>query len=73
MGTIEVDDRGRVTIPKEIRDRLGIRPGDEVTVEVVDGEIQLRPEISSIQTVSRDEDWGPEAFRDAGEATFGDR
>ena len=73
MGTIEFDDRGRVTIPKEVRDRLGIHPGDAVSVQVTDGEIRLRPEIDGLATVTRDEGWGEEAFLDAGEATFGDR
>ena len=26
-----------------------------------------------LETVTRNEGWGPEAFRDAGEATFGSR
>ena len=37
-----VTAKGRVTIPKAIRDRLKIRPGDAVTFElVVDGRIVL--------------------------------
>ncbi len=73
MGTIEIDDRGRVTIPKAVRDRLGIHPGDRMTVEVAEGEIRLRPDISGLETVTRGDDWGSEAFQDAGRATFGDR
>lgn len=33
--------RGRVTIPKEIRDELGLRPQDMVRFTVVDGEVQF--------------------------------
>ncbi len=37
-----VTAKGRVTIPKAIRDRLKIRPGDAVTFELVaDGRIVL--------------------------------
>ena len=33
--------RGQVTIPREIRDRLGLKPFDTIEVRVVDGEIRL--------------------------------
>lgn len=72
MGTIELDDRGRVTIPKEFRDRLHLRPGDELEVELADGELHLRATRGDLVTVERDDEWGDEAFLDAGEATFGD-
>ena len=31
----------------------------------------LDPDTPELKTVTRNEEWGPEAFRDAGEATFG--
>ncbi|MDF1541313.1 MAG: AbrB/MazE/SpoVT family DNA-binding domain-containing protein [Candidatus Thorarchaeota archaeon] len=30
MGKSEVDERGRITIPKELRDKLGFKSGDSV-------------------------------------------
>ncbi len=33
--------RGRVTIPKEIRDKLGLRPSDKIHFTVSDGEVKL--------------------------------
>lgn len=71
MGTTRIDQRGRVTIPKEIRERLGLDSGDELEVELDDGSIRLRADVPALETVSTDRDWGPEAFMDAGEATFG--
>lgn len=37
-----VTTKGQVTIPKDIRDALGIEPGDEVAFEKVDSGYQIR-------------------------------
>ena len=34
------------------------------------GEIRLIRQLPALETLARDEEWGEEAFRDAGEATF---
>ena len=39
---MRVGERGQVTIPKEIREKFGIRPNAEVKFEVVNGSIVLR-------------------------------
>lgn len=38
----KVGERGQITIPKTLRDRLGIRPGQSVEFEEVDGSIVIR-------------------------------
>lgn len=39
-----VTQKGQVTIPKAVRDRLGIGPGSRVTFELAaDGDVVLRP------------------------------
>ena len=40
--TSRVGPKGQVVLPKRIRDRLGIKAGDEVVVEEVDGEARVR-------------------------------
>jgi AbrB family looped-hinge helix DNA binding protein len=40
---IAVDKTGRIVIPKHVRDALKIAPGDVFEIEIVDGEIVLRP------------------------------
>ena len=40
--THKVGAKGQVVIPKEIRDRIGIRPGDEVSFEADDAEVRVR-------------------------------
>ncbi len=46
MAMAKVTSKGQVTIPKEIRERLGIRPGDELEFVEVKGTYQLRKHVS---------------------------
>ena len=39
---VRVGPKGQVVVPKKIRDRLGIKPGDEVIVSEADGEARVR-------------------------------
>lgn len=48
-----VTTKGQVTIPKEIRDRLGIEPGDEVAFEKTDAGYAIRKEAP---TTAEDDD-----------------
>ena len=34
MGKIEIDDRGRLTLPVKLRDSLNIKPGDKLTIKM---------------------------------------
>lgn len=43
MSTVTVSEKGWVVIPKDIRDRLGIRKGDKVHVLDVAGRIIIVP------------------------------
>ena len=42
MKTI-LDRFGRVVVPKEIRDRLGLKPGAEIEIDEQGNEVLLRP------------------------------
>ena len=42
MAKTRVTSKGQVTIPKEVRDRLGLRPGDELEFTEEDGVFRLR-------------------------------
>ena len=70
-GTAELNDRGRLTIPKELREDLQLEGGTEFVVVREGGDIRLVRQLPDLETLTRDEEWGEEAFRDAGEATFG--
>lgn len=39
---MKVGEKGQVVIPKELRDRVGIKEGAEVTVKLKDGEVVIR-------------------------------
>lgn len=41
-----IDEKGRVTIPKTIRDRLNIESGEQVDIDIEDGTVVIRPQIS---------------------------
>ena len=72
-GRVTVDDRGRITLPQDVRGRLGIDAGDDLDLDVRDGEVHLRPNRPTFEPIrSNRDEWGPDAFLDAGEATFGD-
>lgn len=40
-----VTSKGQVTIPKEVREQLGIRPGDEIEFEETDEGYVIRKEV----------------------------
>lgn len=75
-GEAEVNDRGRLTIPKELRDELQIEGGTTFTVVREGSDIRLVRNLPKLQTLSSGrsrEEWDEDAFRDAGDATFGGR
>jgi AbrB family looped-hinge helix DNA binding protein len=52
----KVDSKGRVVLPKSLRERLGLDPGTEVEVVEEDGKAVVRPERSPedvIETLER--------------------
>ena len=71
-GTVRIDHRGRVTIPIELRDELDLEEGAEFRVVRDGSDIRLVRELPELETLTRGTEWGDEAFRDAGEATFGE-
>lgn len=75
-GEAELNDRGRLTIPKALREDLRLKGGTTFTVVREGTDIRLVRQLPELETLSagRSEDeWDGEAFRDAGEATFGGR
>ncbi|MDZ7808340.1 MAG: AbrB/MazE/SpoVT family DNA-binding domain-containing protein [Gracilimonas sp.] len=49
MATATITSKGQVTIPKKIRDKLGLKPGDKVDFEVNDkGKLEVSTKTYSI-------------------------
>lgn len=73
-GEVTVNDRGRLTIPKALREDLLIDA--DTTFRVVRDGTDVRlvrelPDLETLSTGKSDDEWAGVAFRDAGEATFG--
>lgn len=51
MNTAQINGDGQVTIPADIREQLGLLPGTEVQLEVINGTLQLH----KVSTVDRGE------------------
>jgi len=71
--TLTVDDRGRVTLPKEVRDQLGIKSNDEIPTTLVGSVLEINPKPSSkLETATANRDtWENTTPTDAGETLFG--
>jgi len=73
MGKTKIDERGRILIPSEEREKLGLKAGTEFELTEESGVLLLKPIIPKpIKARSKKDKWGKEAFLDAGEATFGE-
>lgn len=70
--SVGIDEKGRVAIPKRVRDRLGITPDEKLHLWVEDGEIHISPIVRKPTRIRAKRKWGKESFVKAGEALFAD-
>ena len=50
MATATITSKGQMTLPKEIRDRLGLRPGDKIDfIFGSDGQLVVKPRTLHVQ------------------------
>lgn len=47
----KVDSKGRIVLPQEVRERLGLDPGTEVEVQEEDGRAVVEPEESADEII----------------------
>jgi AbrB family looped-hinge helix DNA binding protein len=43
----KLTSKGQVTLPKELRERLGLRPGDEIEFVAEQGEFRIRERVAA--------------------------
>ncbi|MDR6758872.1 AbrB family looped-hinge helix DNA binding protein [Mycoplana sp. BE70] len=41
--TVTVSSKGQVTMPKEMREELHLRPGDQLIYSIIDGQVVVTP------------------------------
>lgn len=66
---VTVDSKGRVVLPQELRERLGITPGTEVEIHEEDGKAVVEPEDDPERIIERMEHLVTEAAAERGETT----
>lgn len=49
-----IDGGGRVVVPKDVRERLGLRPGAQVELREIDGVLEIAPVVTAMTVVERD-------------------
>lgn len=49
--TRRIDGKGRITIPRSIRESLDLESGEEVSVELENGSVVIRPRVSRTEFV----------------------
>ena len=69
---VTIDERGRVTIPKSIREKYNFIPGEEFEIIDENDKIILKLLIPNQKTVKSSRKWGKNTFLKAGESTFGE-
>ena len=70
---LHVDDRGRVTLPKEVRDQLGIEADEEIPARLRGSILEVNPRpTADLQTATAGRDsWADTTPADAGDSLFG--
>lgn len=48
MSTATVTSKGQITLPRDVRDELNLKEGDQVSFEKIDGRYVLRPQTRSL-------------------------
>ncbi|WP_435077137.1 AbrB/MazE/SpoVT family DNA-binding domain-containing protein [Halococcus sp. AFM35] len=65
----KVDSKGRIVLPQEVREQLGITPGTEVAIHEEEGKAVVEPEDDPEQIIERMERLIEETSSERGETT----
>jgi AbrB family looped-hinge helix DNA binding protein len=53
-GTVKLNQNGRIVIPAEVRDQLGVKPGDELVWDFEDGVFRVETYMARIARIQRE-------------------
>ena len=71
MGTkVNIDERGRITIPKSIRDKYGLDEGSELIIEELESELNIKIKKKEFKRIKANIDWNKVGFFKTGEISF---
>lgn len=71
MGTkVNIDERGRITLPKSIRDKYGLDEGSELIIEELESELNIKIKKKEFKRIKANIDWKNVGFFKTGEITF---
>jgi len=65
----KIDSKGRIVLPQEVRENLGITPGTEVEIHEEDGKAVVEPEDDPQQIIERMEQLVAETSSERGGTT----
>jgi AbrB family looped-hinge helix DNA binding protein len=69
---VTLDNRGRITIPQHVLDKLQLSERDILDLDLEDSEIRLRQPRPPFEPITSGKcEWGTKTFMSAGEALFG--
>lgn len=54
-----IDSGGRVVVPKDVRERLGLRPGSRIVLTEVEGHLEISPVTTPVRLVDDGGLWWP--------------
>lgn len=49
-----IDAGGRVVVPKDVRERLGLRPGSRIVLTEVEGRLEISPATTAVRLEERE-------------------
>lgn len=49
-----IDAGGRVVVPKDVRERLGLRPGSRIVLREVEGHLEISPVTTPVRLVDQE-------------------
>ena len=67
---VNIDDRGRITLPKSIRDKYGLDEGDELVIEELESELNIKIKKKKFNQIKANIDWKNIVFFKTGEISF---